>query len=92
MTTRIADREERELRIDHGRVNSVNGGMLKPTGILVPNVLPPNGCNPYPQPIDLVFLDSKSLHRHLRSKGGRNDLAEDIVRHILGHPPGERPD
>jgi hypothetical protein len=41
---------------------------------------------------DIAQLDSDSLNRYLRSKGGRNDLAEDIVKTILGHPVGARGD
>jgi len=41
---------------------------------------------------DIGQLDLDSLNRYLRSKGGRNDLAEDIVKTILGHPVGQRGD
>lgn len=34
---------------------------------------------------DIVALDKKSLLAWLRSRGGNNPIAEDMVGHLLGH-------
>jgi len=45
-----------------------------------------------PSNYDLVYLDAESFSRYLRSKGGRNDLAEDILKKVLGYPLNVKPD
>lgn len=34
---------------------------------------------------DIACLDLESLNTWLRSRGGENDWAESVVRHLLGH-------
>lgn len=41
---------------------------------------------------DVKYLDRDSLSRWLRSKGGNNELAEDMVRRLLGHAAQPRED
>ena len=45
-----------------------------------------------PTLIDLVYLDVESFSRYLRSKGQRNDLAEDILKKVLNYPLNVKPD
>ena len=40
------------------------------------------------QPVDIGELDSESLTRYLRSRGGKNPFAEGVVHTLLGHGPG----
>lgn len=41
---------------------------------------------------DIAYLDAESFSRYLRSKGGRNDLAEDILKKVLKYPLNGKPD
>jgi hypothetical protein len=38
-----------------------------------------------PTPCNIYYLDQDSLRRFLRSRGGNNELAEDLVCRLLGH-------
>jgi len=39
------------------------------------------------KPVDIAELDRDSLHRWLRSRGGKNLWAENTVLQLLGHAP-----
>lgn len=39
------------------------------------------------RPVDIAELDRPSLMSFLRSRGGDNRWAEDVVLHLLGHEP-----
>lgn len=52
------------------------------TGILVRAKLGETWVN-----ADIAVLDTDSLNRFLRSRGGENAWAEGVVRIMLGHPP-----
>jgi len=65
----------------------VAGGIKIATGVNV--VAEKNGVS---SPCyDLAYLDAESFNRYIRSKGGRNDLAEDILRKVLNYP-ASKPD
>ena len=51
------------------------------TGICVRAKLP----NGKIDSVDIAYLDKDSLKRWLRSKGGNNELAENVVLILLGH-------
>jgi hypothetical protein len=38
-----------------------------------------------PQSVDIACLDRESLHDWLRSRGGKNEWAENVVMQLLGH-------
>lgn len=38
-----------------------------------------------PASVDIACLDKDSLHDWLRSRGGKNDWAEQVVLRLLGH-------
>jgi hypothetical protein len=82
MTVRIPSIEDKQLVVDKARC----GGKHKETGITIKDNLVYEG-KPYTSaPVDIAYLDTASLGKYLRSKGGRNDLAEDIVKKLLDHP------
>lgn len=82
MSFRIAEKEDAKLKIRE------DGKSPEEIGIKVPTMQNESGREF--KNADIVYLDRDSLYKHLRSKGGRNDYAEDIVAHILGHPTGPR--
>lgn len=56
-------------------------GALPPTGIFVRAILPDNSC----ELVDIRYLTAESLLEWLRSCGGKNAWAENVVLYMLGH-------
>lgn len=80
----VADQKtEKDLIVDPAR-----RGVEEPTGILVRARHDDRWVN-----ADIAELDETSLTRWLKSRGGDNPWAEQVVRILLGHPnipPDER--
>jgi hypothetical protein len=73
-----------EPRIDASlwqQQHSPDARMLIVTGIYVRAMRPDGGY----ESVDLAYLDAPSLLGWLKSKGGDNPLAEDVVGILLGH-------
>jgi hypothetical protein len=55
---------------------------LCPTGIFVRAMLPNDSW----QSVDISYLTAESVLEWLRSRGGKNEWAENVVLTMLGHP------
>lgn len=85
MTKHIAD-EVKPYTIDPKR--HVAAGIPFVTGVNVPAQKNSGDILNY----DIAYFDAESFSRYLRSKGGRNDLAEDILKKVLKYPLNGKPD
>lgn len=82
--------EESVYKTDAGTETGSNRAKGVPdTGIKVIGQLSDGSAS---KSYDIKYLDRDSLSRWLRSRGGKNELAEDVVRHMLGHGQTERSD
>lgn len=69
-----------DLRVSHSRIEDGNADR---TGIYVRAVNDADVFSAH----DIATLDRESLHKWLRSRGGRNLWAENTVLQLLGYQP-----
>lgn len=68
-----------ELTVDKYRWEMFD--TLRPTNIFVRTMLPDGSWDS----VDIIYLDKESLLDWLRSRGGDNEWAEQVVLMLLGH-------